>query len=127
MAGQTERIIFNREADEDVFVQYTETLTEPGMTKPMKFQRSRLPEDGVHLQISGTATEMEIVVERSTNDPNGPNPNWAPTTVEPISGDLSAGIAPFRFSEPCRAYWRVRVVTLEGGNIIVVLTGEQPK
>src|SRR3546814_14441482 len=96
MAGQTERIAFKRDSDEDVFVQYTEKFEAPGTTKAMKFQRSRLPEDGVHLQIAGTATDIAVVVERSTNEPCGANPHWAQATFDPITGDLSAGIAPFR-------------------------------
>src|SRR3546814_18881247 len=102
MAGQTERIAFKRDSDEDVFVQYTEKFEAPGTTKAMKRQRSRLPEDGVHLQIAGTATDIAVVVERTTNDPTGPNPNWAPPPDDPITGDIRAGFSAFAFSAPGR-------------------------
>ena len=122
MAGSIERIALKRDNNEDRFVEYTEIFNATGETQPLKFQRT---DDGVHLQIAGSATTVGIVVERCTNEPTGPNPNWAPAMTEPITGDLSAGIAPFRFTEPSRAYWRVRVTALVGGNCIVVLTGEQ--
>lgn len=99
--------------------EYSEDFTAAGSSDPIILQRT---DDGVLVQITGTATAIEAVVERSTEDPAG-TPNWAPAETTPITGDLTAGIAPRRYLEPARAYWRVRFVTVTGGSLKLYMVG----
>lgn len=121
MVGITEKINLKSRQGEAI-IQYTEDFAAPGSTTPQQFQRT---DDGVYIQISGSATAITAIVERSTKDPTRETANWAPAMAIPITGDLSAGIAPFIFNEPARGYWRVRITTLTGGTCTVVISGEQ--
>lgn len=121
MVGISEKIEL-RTGELATISQYTEDFAAPGSTPEQRYQRT---DDGVYIQISGSATAITAIVERSTKDPTRETANWAPASDTPITGNLSAGIAPLIFNEPSRGYWRVRITTLTGGNCTVVLSGEQ--
>lgn len=78
----------------------------------------------VTVQVSGTATDLVAVVERSSRNPGSGDENWAPVEEEPFAGDLSAGMSPREYAEPAIGWWRVRVPTLTGGHIKVSIVGE---
>ena len=118
MAGETERFELRRNQEIKI-AERTETFTEAGQTEPLRFQRN---EDGLTIQVSGTATEFTAIVERCTDVVAG---NWAPADNERFTGDLSAGIPPRQYHEPSRGFWRVRVEAISGGSATVVLTGEE--
>ena len=121
MPGIVEKISLKANAG-DTIIQYTELFVAPGSTTPQNFQST---DAGVVVQFSGTATAITAIIERSTLDPVRDTPNWAPAMLDPVIGSLFTGIAPFLFDEPARAYWRVRITTLTGGNCTVVKSGEQ--
>jgi len=79
------------------------------------------------IQVTGDATAFVAGVERSTRDPAGGSPNWAPADVEGISGDLTDGLTPVLYDEPGAAWWRVSVDTLTGGAALVVFSGSEVK
>lgn len=106
--------------DKGQFLEYTEDFSATGNTNACRFERS---EDGVLVQLAGSATSITAIVERATKDPNTGTPNWAPASATPFSGNLSAGIPPRRFKEPTRGWWRVRITVLTGGNASVYMVG----
>lgn len=106
---------------EERFLEYTETFTTTGSTDPLRYERS---DEGIVIQLSGTATSFTAIVERATNDPAGGSPNWAPADSSALSGNASTGIAPVRYDEPVRGWWRVRVTVLTGGNLTVYVAGK---
>lgn len=94
-------------------------LSAPGSTEAVRFQRS---EDGVIIAVSGTATSVVFVVERSSRDP-GSDPAWSPAQDDAITGNPSTGIAPLQFREPATGFWRVRFTTLSGGTAKISMVG----
>ncbi len=92
------------------------TLTAAGEATPWKHYRSTLA-----VQVTGAATNVVLVVERSTLDPQKGSPDAV--VVEQITGSAVAGIAPRGYDEPASAWWRVRAVTLAGGPVKAVVSG----
>lgn len=108
---------------DEKLVDFNQDFTTPGASTPP--QRIQQNANGVLFQISGTATSFEAVVERSTRDPIRGTPNWARAEEENWTGDLSQGVAPRVFNEPARGWWRLRVVSLSGGNLQLNIMGER--
>lgn len=105
------------EAAAGAYIHASQTFAAPGSTDPV-----RLSHDIV-VQISGTATAVDAVVERSFADPLFAANSFAPAEDEHFSGDLTVGIAARQFFEPIQAYYRVRVIAVSGGTAIVSLVG----
>lgn len=103
------------------FLEYTETFAATGSTDPLRYERS---DEGIVIQLSGTATSFTAIVERATLDPAVATPNWAPADSAPLSGNASTGIAPVRYDEPVRGWWRLRVTALSGGNLTAYIAGK---
>lgn len=78
----------------------------------------------ITVQVSGTASNVKAVVERSSGDPGSPKENWAPAEDRPFEGDLSQGMAPREYAEPSIGWWRVRVPTLSDGSVQISIVGE---
>lgn len=65
------------------------------------------------VQITGAATSISAVIERSTRDPAGTaGPNAA--TIDTITGNPSTGIVPSSYEEDGMSWVRWRVPTLNG-------------
>lgn len=77
----------------------------------------------VVVQLTGSATAVTAIVERSFRDPNS-SPNWAPAG-DIISGNPSAGLNVKRYAEPTRGWWRVRVIAITGANVLVHVSSEK--
>lgn len=92
-----------------------ETFDATGETDWIKFT------DELSVQLTGDATAVTAVVERSTDDPTG-DANPAPVGEE-ITGDLTDGIAPLAYDEPGASWWRVKITALSGGDVEVTLLG----
>lgn len=75
------------------------------------------------VQITGTASAVTAVVERSTFDP-GETANTVVVDNEPITGNPSTGIFPVVYEEPGAAWWRVRLTALTGGMVNVSISGK---
>ena len=114
MAGKTDKITIAGVERQTFY----EELSEAGVTSPP----TRFTQD-VSVQLSGTATDIVAVVERSSQDPGSGEENWAPVEGETFTGDLSAGIPPRAYIEPAAGWWRVRVSTLTGGYVRVSMAG----
>ncbi|MFC3693432.1 hypothetical protein [Chenggangzhangella methanolivorans] len=71
--------------------------------------------------ISGAATAVELVVERSAVDPAG-SPRWA-KAGDSVVLNPSAAPTVRAYLEPGAAWWRVRVISIAGGAVVVDLTG----
>lgn len=72
----------------------------------------------IAVQITGSATAVTAVVERSTRNPSN-TPNAAPLSADNITGNPSTGIPVTSFYEPGAAWWRVRLTALTGGTVNV--------
>lgn len=72
----------------------------------------------IALQLTGSATAITGVVERSTRNPSD-NPNPAPVSSGPITGNPSTGIAVVSYTEPGAAYWRFRLTAKTGAELNV--------
>lgn len=95
-----------------------EILSAAGQTDEVRLQGS------VIVQLSGTATAVNAIVEHATRDPGSSEANWAPASDDAFTGDLSAGMAPRPYSEPATGWWRVRITSMSGGNCKVSIIGE---
>ncbi len=107
----------NREVKSCVSLANTEAFE----TDPIKFVSCQLIG-----QVSGDATDIVVLPERSATDPDGPfGPTWAPapTYADGFTGDLSAGIAGIVFTEPGVGWWRLRGATVTGGDCSAALSG----
>jgi hypothetical protein len=100
-------------------VELYQLMEAPGSTDAIRLQGD------VVVQLSGTATAIEAWVEHATRDPASAEANWAPAEDDAFLGDLSAGIAPRPYIEPATGFWRVRVVSISGGNCKVSIVGER--
>jgi hypothetical protein len=81
----------------------------------------------VAVQLTGAATSVGAVVERSTDDPGGPqggagNPAPAGQT---LSGSPSAGMPVGAYDEPAAAWWRVRLTAVSGGACNLSISGQE--
>ena len=108
------------EVDGQRFRSHTATFNATGSTDAMVFTGI---DARIVVQLSGTATAVTAVVERSTNDPLSASANWAPAEDAVFSGNLANGIAPRQYAEPSSAYWRVRISSISGGNCTVSIAG----
>jgi len=79
------------------------------------------------IQVTGPATAVTLVVERSTIKPdaNGAGGNPAPVGSV-ITGNPSTGLEPQLYEEPGRGWWRARCTAITGASVLVDLTGRQP-
>lgn len=79
----------------------------------------------IAIQITGTATAVTAVVERSTRNPSN-TPNPAPLSADTITGNPTTGVNVASYYEPGAAYWRVRLTALTGAgvNVSFATTGE---
>lgn len=78
--------------------------------------------DKLAVQLTGTATAVTVLVERSTRDPLGADgPNTA--LVETLTGNLATGIAPVGYDEPGDAWWRSRATVVTGGVLLIAVNG----
>ena len=99
-------------------VEMLETLVAAGASEYARFQ------DKVTVQLSGTATAITAVVQRSSIDPSRGTANWAPVEDTTFSGDLSAGISPRRYVEPAVGWWRLNITSMPAGNCTLSMIGE---
>lgn len=77
--------------------------------------------NNIAVQITGTATSITALVERSTQNPAAAA---NPATVDaPITGSPLAGIQPTPYLEPGVAWWRVNVTAVAGGDALIALSG----
>mgnify|MGYP000039955376 FL=1 len=117
MASTIERTQATGVATTDEFLHAIQTFTGTGSTDPVRLARD------IVVQLSGTATAVDAVLERSFADPTAAN-SWAPAEDEHFTGDLSAALVAARgYFEPIQAYYRVRVISLTGGNCTVSIVG----
>jgi hypothetical protein len=96
----------------------TQTLSSPGVTEWICMSGQ------IGVQITGQATSITAVVERSSLDPlssDGANPT--PADGVTLTGDPSSGLIPTGYYEPGTAWWRVRVSSLSGGVVTISLSG----
>lgn len=76
------------------------------------------------VQITGAASNLVYVVERSATDPNGDlGAHPAPADAAPLKGDPTLGMSPQGYFEPGTAWWRVNVSSFDGGPILVAISG----
>lgn len=99
------------------FTHLTELFTATGATDPVMYAES------VTVSLTGTATAVTVVVERNPLDPAANPARWAPAEDEVFSGNLTTGISPRVYDEPAKAFWRVRVASITGGNCHVSMVG----
>lgn len=99
---------------------FFEQLDAAGTTSPAV----RL-QGAIVVQIAGTATTIEAIVEHATQDPGSGMEDWAPAERDKIIGNLSLGIPPREFAEPAIGWWRVRVPILTGGNARISIIGDK--
>lgn len=95
-----------------------ETLTEAGSTDWIALSGQ------LAVQITGAASNLTYVVERSVTDPEsdlGAHP--APADDAPLKGDPTLGMSPQGYFEPGTAWWRVTVNSFDGGPILVAISG----
>jgi hypothetical protein len=76
----------------------------------------------IAIQVTGPATNVIAVVERSTIDPSNGTANPAPISSDNITGNPSTGITVGQYYEPGSAWWRVRLTTLTGPSVNVSIT-----
>lgn len=106
---------------DDKMVDFNQDFSIPGESEPLRF---RMSESGVIFHLSGTATAFEAVVERSTRDPVRDISNWAPAEEEAWIGSADA-VSPRVYDEPARGWWRLRVLSVTGGNLQLNIIGER--
>lgn len=105
-----------------VMVDFNQDFDAAGSSDYVRFQES---EAEVVFHLSGTATSFVAVVERATRDPVRDTANWAPAEDEQWTGNLATGVAPRIYHEPLRGYWRLRIISMSGGNLRLNIMGEQ--
>lgn len=116
---KTERVTFNnmRNSNEPVHNHTSALATSIGATEPARYC------DEIVVQLSGTATHIKAMLERSFTDPSEPN-SFAPAEDEFFEGNLSAGMAARRYLDPIGGFYRVRIFELTGGNVYVSIGGK---
>lgn len=101
-----------------VFLVGTQTLTSPtSATDALLFKGA------VAIQITGPATAVTVVVERSTSDPAS-GANWAPADADAVTGNPSTGVPVQAYLEPAAAWWRVRLTAMTGASVTISLSGQ---
>ena len=104
---------------EEVKLELYQLMSATGTTDAIRVQGR------VTVQLSGTATAIVAIAERSSRDPGGAEANWAPAEDDTFSGDLSAGISARAYEDPAVGFWRVRITTLTGGTCKVSIVGDR--
>lgn len=117
MAGTERKLTIKRNNEERTT--FFEQLDAPGTTSPPMRLQGR-----VIVQIAGTATNIEAIVEHASQDPGSNQEDWAPAENEPFAGNLALGISPREYDEPAIGWWRVRVPTLTGGYARISIIGD---
>lgn len=117
MATTIETIQRPEETAASDYLHASASFNAPGSTDPV-----RLAKDIV-VQISGTATSVDAVFERSVTDPNASANNWAPAEDEHFTGDLTVGVAARQYFEPIQGFYRFRIIAISGGTAIVSIIG----
>lgn len=80
----------------------------------------------IAVQITGAANQVTYIVERSVSDPKGDlGEHPAPVDDAESRGDPSVGISPAGYFEPSTAWWRVRILGMSDGPILVAISGAQ--
>ncbi len=75
-------------------------------------------------QVSGTATSVVAVIERSATNPDTDEDyTVAPADLTGLTGDLTTGVPPNIYTEPGVGWWRVNVTTNSGGSCTASLSG----
>jgi hypothetical protein len=97
----------------------TEKTIASGATGATDWVRVR---DKLAIQITGAATGLTVLVERSTRDPaSAEGANIA--VVETLTGNLVNGLAPVGYDEPGDAWWRARATVVTGGQAVIAVNG----
>jgi hypothetical protein len=117
MPADPETFMVETPQGEFLYHHVDDTLNAPGATTPLRVVGE------VCVQLSGTATSITAIVERSTRDPVQ-GPNWAPAG-DPITGNPSTGLPIKRYMEPTRGWWRVHITALSGGSVISDVSGQK--
>lgn len=78
--------------------------------------------------LSGTATAVVAIIERSAVDPNlgslgAVTPIISPADSAGFTGSLATGIPPNIYSEPGIGWWRINVTSVTGGTCTATLSG----
>lgn len=75
-------------------------------------------------QVSGDASAVVAVVQRSDTNPAGPlGANAAPADTDGFSGSPADGIPPNIYAEPGVGWWRMHVTTVTDGTVYASLSG----
>ena len=94
-----------------------------GETGPMGWIRFEATH--VIVALSGTATSVTAVVERSSRDPAlGPGAAAAPADTAGITGNLATGVPGNRYEEAGVGWWRVRLTASSGGTVVASMSGD---
>lgn len=76
------------------------------------------------VQITGSASALTYMVERSVTDPNGNmGAHAAPADDAPLKGEPILGMSPQGYFEPGCAWWRVTISSMSGGPLLVAISG----
>lgn len=78
----------------------------------------------ITVQIDGTATAINVIIERAVIDPLSDVAfTYAPVDATPMSGNAATGIPPNIYVEPGLGWWRARVTSMTGASATVSMTG----
>lgn len=78
----------------------------------------------VAVGLSGTATSVTAVIERSGRDPSGPSgASSAPADTTGLTGNLATGVPANIYEEPGVGWWRVNITASSGGTVLASLSG----
>ena len=110
---------------------YTATSAAPGSAASSTFSTDwhMFVNTNIIAALSGTATSVTAVVERSAVNPallvNGSAQGavTSPADAAGITGNLATGVAPNIYTESGVGWWRIRVTAISGGNCIASLSG----
>lgn len=117
MPGST--TLLNIEPSNSERLEFFEIMSGAGVTSiPVRLQGR------VVVQVSGSATDINAIVERASRDPGSGEENWAPAETQSFVGDLSLGMPPRGYQEPAIGWWRLNVRSLDGGDVKVSIIGD---
>lgn len=113
-------------------VVYTATSNAPGSgkTAPFATDWNKFINTNIIAALSGTATAVTAVVQRSAVNPNllvngvAQGAVASPADATGFTGDLSAGIPPNIYTETGIGWWRINVTAVSGGNCTASLSGQ---
>lgn len=94
------------------------TVSQPGLTSWVCLTGQ------LAIQVTGDATVLSYLVERSSMDPHDPaGHNAAPADSQVITGSPVQGMTPEAFYEPGVGWWRIRVTDIQGGDALLTISG----